>query len=77
MKYRRYAYVFSSLIILAGVDLRRATGGFRLGVDFAGGRLIEYRFDQTIDGGSCSARRWRTGASRGAEIQESERGTTS
>lgn len=49
MRYRRWAYGLSLLIILAGVASLAVKGGFRLGVDFAGGSLVEYRFDRHID----------------------------
>ncbi len=48
MRYRRYAYIFSGLVILIGLASLVMNHGWRLGVDFAGGRLIEYRFSQPI-----------------------------
>lgn len=73
MKYRRYAYIFSSLIILAGIVSYFVHGGLRMGVDFAGGILVEYKFDQQV-----SADHLRTALARGgyadAEIQSSEGG---
>lgn len=73
MKYRRYAYIFSSLIILAGIVSYFVHGGLRMGVDFAGGILVEYKFDQQV-----SADHLRTALARGgyadAEIQASEGG---
>ena len=49
MRYRRYAYVFSIALILAGAASVLLKGGFRLGVDFAGGVLVEYRFDRPVE----------------------------
>lgn len=73
MRQRRYAYVFSSLIILAGAISVIAHGGFRLGVDFAGGVLVEYRFAERLQ-----ADHIRSALARGgygdAEIQASEGG---
>lgn len=73
MRYRRYAYIFSILLILAGVASVVIKGGFRLGVDFAGGVMVEYRFDQSIEAdqlrSALAAGGWPT-----AEIQASEGG---
>ena len=49
MRYRRWAYGLSLPLIPAGVASLAGKGGFRLGVDFAGGSLVEYRFDRHID----------------------------
>jgi preprotein translocase SecF subunit len=73
MKYRRYAYIFSSLIILAGVISVATKGGFRLGVDFAGGILVEYRFDRALETDHLR-RALADGGWRDAEIQASEGG---
>jgi preprotein translocase subunit SecF len=49
MKYRHYAYAFSLIVIAIGVISLIAHGGkFRLGVDFSGGRIMEYRFNQPV-----------------------------
>ncbi len=42
---RKWYYVFSSLIIVAGIVAYFAKGGFTLGVDFKGGRSYVVRFD--------------------------------
>lgn len=42
---RKYYYIFSSLIIAAGVFSYVKKGGFSLGVDFKGGRSYIVRFD--------------------------------
>ncbi len=49
MARRRGFYVFSAVVILAGLGSFIAHGGFRLGIDFAGGRLIEFRLSQALD----------------------------
>jgi preprotein translocase SecF subunit len=48
METRRYAYFLSGGLLLLGVISVIAHHGFRLGVDFTGGRLIEYRFSQPL-----------------------------
>jgi preprotein translocase SecF subunit len=73
MKFRRYAYIFSSLIILAGVISVATKGGFRLGVDFAGGVLVEYRFDRPLET-DLLRKALADGGWRDAEIQASEGG---
>jgi preprotein translocase SecF subunit len=70
MKYRRYAYAFSGTVILIGLISLVAHGGkFRLGVDFAGGRMIEYRFDQPVTAAMLRSSVERLGM-QGAEIQQ-------
>ncbi|MCK4413629.1 MAG: protein translocase subunit SecF [Candidatus Eisenbacteria sp.] len=51
MSKRRAFFVVSAVVILAGIVSFALHGGLRLGIDFAGGRLIEYRLgeDLTID----------------------------
>jgi len=75
MKYRRHAYILSALIILAGAASLIVKGGFRLGVDFAGGILVEYRFDRVIQADDLRAA-LSGGGWAGAEIQASEGGRT-
>lgn len=48
MAHRRWAYMFSIAVMLLGLASVAMHKGFRLGVDFTGGRLIEYRFTQDI-----------------------------
>lgn len=48
MERRRAFYFLSGAIILIGVISFIVHGGFRLGIDFAGGRLIEYRLNQHL-----------------------------
>ena len=47
MKYRRYAYVFSGLLVLA-TAVMLFTRGPRYGVDFAGGTLLQIRTAQAV-----------------------------
>ena len=75
MRYRRYAYIFSLIIILAGAVSVVMRGGFRLGVDFAGGVLVEYRFDQKLQADHLRQALAKGGFSD-AEIQASEGGET-
>lgn len=43
---RKYYYIFSALIIIAGIFSYVKKGGFSLGVDFKGGRSYVVRFDK-------------------------------
>lgn len=45
---RKWAYLFSSLIILVGMVSLVMKGGPRPGVDFAGGLLLDVRFSQAV-----------------------------
>jgi len=47
MKYRLWYFVFSAIIILPGLYFL-ATSGLKLGIDFTGGALLEYKFEKTI-----------------------------
>lgn len=48
MTKRRGAYVVSAVFILVGIVSMVMHGGLRLGIDFAGGRLIEVRTSEQI-----------------------------
>lgn len=48
MKYKVEYFIFSSLIILPGLYFL-LTSGLKLGIDFTGGALLEYRFERNID----------------------------
>ncbi len=48
MKYKTWYFVFSLLIILPGV-FYLFTSGLKLGVDFTGGALLDYKFEKKID----------------------------
>lgn len=45
---RRWAYLISILFILAGIGSMVAKGGLRYGIDFAGGTLIQIRFEKAV-----------------------------
>ena len=45
---RRRVYLISITLLIVGVVSVAMKGGLELGVDFAGGRLFEYRFSETI-----------------------------
>ncbi len=45
---RRWFYGLSILITVIGIVAFIMHGGFRLGIDFSGGRLIEYSFSQAV-----------------------------
>lgn len=47
MKYKLVFFIFSTLIILPGFYYL-VTSGLKLGIDFTGGALLEYRFDKAI-----------------------------
>lgn len=48
MKYRRHAYIVSLSVIFLGLVGLVLRGGFNLGIDFAGGRLVEYELDRLV-----------------------------
>jgi preprotein translocase subunit SecF len=75
MRYRRYAYMFSLTLLVAGAISIIARGGFREGVDFAGGILVEYRFSQPIDTDKLR-NDLAAGGFGDAEIQASEGGAS-
>jgi len=43
---RRWAYLLSAVIVLAGLGHIAAKGGLQYGIDFAGGTLVQVRFQQ-------------------------------
>lgn len=47
MKYKIWYFVFSLLIILPGLYFL-ITSGLKLGIDFTGGALLEYKFEKNI-----------------------------
>jgi preprotein translocase subunit SecF len=70
MKYRRYAYAFSLSVIAIGLVSLIAHGGkFKLGVDFSGGRIMEFRFSQPVTADFLRKVTEDIGI-KGAEIQE-------
>ena len=50
MKYKRWYFVFSLLIILPGLYFL-ITSGLRLGIDFTGGALLEYKIEGKVETG--------------------------
>lgn len=48
MKYKIWYFVFSLLVILPGLYFL-VVSGLKLGIDFTGGALLEYKFDRSID----------------------------
>jgi len=48
MKYKVFYFVFSLLVILPGLYFL-ITSGLKLGIDFTGGALLEYRFEKYIE----------------------------
>lgn len=47
MKYKLWFFIFSTLIILPGLYFI-AIGGLKLGIDFTGGVLLEYKFEKEL-----------------------------
>ena len=47
IKNRKWFYVFSSVVIIAGI-ISMFVQGFNLGIDFAGGSLLRYKVDSSI-----------------------------
>lgn len=48
MKFKIWYFVFSLILILPGLYYL-LTSGLKLGIDFTGGVLIEYKFDRSLD----------------------------
>ncbi len=51
MKFKNWFFIFSLIIIIPGLYYL-VTSGLKLGIDFTGGALIEYKFNQNVDIGS-------------------------
>src|SRR3989304_1194206 len=62
---RRWAYLVSALIVLAGLAHIGYRGGLQYGIDFAGGTLVQVRFQQgtTVDAVRSALDRVRLGDS--------------
>jgi preprotein translocase SecF subunit len=62
---RRWAYLLSAVITLAGLGHIAARGGLQYGIDFAGGTLVQARFQQatTVDAVRSALDRVRLGES--------------
>ena len=48
MRFKVIYFIFSLLIILPGLWFLW-TSGLKLGIDFSGGALLEYRFEKVVD----------------------------
>lgn len=48
MSYKLFYFIFSLIIILPGIYFL-VTSGLKLGIDFTGGALLEYRFEKTVN----------------------------
>lgn len=48
MKYKVWFFIVSTLIILPGIFFI-FTGGLKFGIDFTGGALLEYKFDNPVE----------------------------
>src|SRR3989344_7740845 len=48
MKYKLYFFVFSLVIILPGLYYL-FTSGLKLGIDFTGGAILEYKLESRVD----------------------------
>jgi len=49
LKYKNFAFIFSSILIFAGAISLALHGGPNYGIDFTGGRVLEISFEQTPD----------------------------
>lgn len=54
MRFKLFYFIFSTLIILPGIYFL-ITSGLKLGIDFTGGALLEYRFEKSLDMGKLKA----------------------
>ncbi|MCA9754332.1 MAG: protein translocase subunit SecF [Candidatus Eisenbacteria bacterium] len=66
---RKRAYVLSIALCVIGLASLTLHKGLRLGVDFAGGRLFEYRFSETMEAEELRDILTQIGAT-GGEVQE-------
>jgi len=73
MRFKVFYFVFSLLIILPGLYYL-FTSGLKLGIDFTGGSLLEYRFDKKINTDDLKQTISKDGVEIGA-ITESENNT--
>lgn len=70
---KRYAYILSCTVILAGIVSLIINKGLKYGIDFTGGSLIEIHFDEKMDIGEIRSKLSELGVSE-VTIQE-EKGT--
>lgn len=71
MKFKVAYFIFSLLIIIPGLYYL-ITFGLRLGVDFTGGALLEYKFEKTIDKNELRKQIALSGIEVGQIIQSSD-----
>ena len=69
MAIRKRAYIISIAICVIGLGSFFLHKGLRLGVDFAGGRLFEYRFSESMEAEELRNVLAEIGAA-GGEVQE-------
>ena len=48
MKYKRFYFIFSVIIMLPGIYYL-VTSGLKFGIDFTGGALLEYKFQENVN----------------------------
>ena len=48
LKYRKFAYLFSTLFIVIGITISALSGSYQLGVDFKGGHSFVVKFDEPV-----------------------------
>ncbi len=53
---RLYAYIASALLIAVGIGYMVLSGGPKLGIDFAGGVVVQVRFAQAVDDNDLKAK---------------------
>ena len=63
MRFKLFYFIFSLVIILPGIYFL-ITSGLKLGIDFTGGALLEYRLDKQVDVGDLR----KTISDQGVEI---------
>lgn len=71
MKYKIIYFLFSLVIILPGLYFL-TTSGLKLGIDFTGGALLEYKFEERIDKNELGKQISSVGIEVGQIIQSSD-----
>lgn len=67
---RKYFYIFSSILIIAGI-ISMFVQGFNLGIDFEGGSLLRYKMDASISSAEVRTTIEDLGIVKEANIQKS------
>lgn len=67
---RKYFYIFSSILIIAGI-ISMFVQGFNLGIDFEGGSLLRYKMDTSISAAEVRTTVEDLGIVKEANIQKS------